>query len=104
MGGSVQLSERIGRELSRKYHFHMSKGETNKWYMQLVRTKQLAPSFIIDSITKNKSVRSRCAPAHPETRAKARLDLEVCTGWASPSSRGLWGGGALLLSTGAAGN
>jgi hypothetical protein len=36
-----------------------------------------------------------------ESRAKAaaRLDLEVSTGWASPSSRGLWGGDALLLST-----
>jgi hypothetical protein len=28
----------------------------------------------------------------------------VCVGWVSPSSRGLWGGHALPLSTGAAGN
>jgi 23S rRNA-/tRNA-specific pseudouridylate synthase len=36
------------------------------------------------------------------TRAKAaaRLDLDVSVGWASPSSRGLWGGDALLLRTG----
>jgi hypothetical protein len=41
-----------------------------------------------------------------ESRAKedARLDFEVFAGWVSPSSRGLWGGDALLLSTGAAGN
>jgi hypothetical protein len=43
---------------------------------------------------------------HIESRPKAaaRLDLEVSAGWASMSSRGLWGGGALLLSTGAAGS
>jgi hypothetical protein len=39
---------------------------------------------------------------HLESRpnAAARLDLEVSAGWASPSSHGLWGGDALLLSTG----
>jgi hypothetical protein len=31
-------------------------------------------------------------------KAAARLGLEASTGWASPSSRGLWGGHALLLS------
>jgi hypothetical protein len=35
-------------------------------------------------------------------QAVARLDLDVSTWWASPSSRGLWGGDALLHSTGAA--
>jgi hypothetical protein len=30
-------------------------------------------------------------------KAAARLDLEVSAGWAIPSSRGLWGGDALLL-------
>jgi hypothetical protein len=54
-----QLAQRIGRELSRKYRFHMGKSELHKYYQQLVRSKQVAPSFIIDSITKNKSVRSR---------------------------------------------
>ena len=39
---------------------------------------------------------------HPK-EAEARLGLEVSVGWLSPSSRGLWGGDALLLSTGAAG-
>jgi hypothetical protein len=41
---------------------------------------------------------------HLESRPKAaaREDLEMSAGWASPSSRGLWGGDALLLSTGAA--
>jgi hypothetical protein len=41
---------------------------------------------------------------HLESRPKAaaRLDLEVSAGWASPSSRDLWGGDALMLSTGAA--
>jgi hypothetical protein len=40
-----------------------------------------------------------------ESRRKeaARLDLEVSAGWVSPSSRGLWGGDALLPSTRAAG-
>jgi len=33
----------------------------------------------------------------PRTKAAARLDLEVSVGWASPSSRGLCGGDALLL-------
>jgi hypothetical protein len=33
-----------------------------------------------------------------QTKASARLDLEVSAGWASPYSRGLWGGDALLLS------
>jgi hypothetical protein len=39
--------------------------------------------------------------SHLESRPKAaeRLDLEVSEGWASPSSRGLCGGDALLLST-----
>jgi hypothetical protein len=32
------------------------------------------------------------------------LDLGVSAGWVNPSSRGLWGGHALLLPTGAAGN
>jgi hypothetical protein len=54
-----QLSQRIGRELSRKYRFHMGKSELNKYYQELVRSKQVVSSFIIDSITKNKSVRSR---------------------------------------------
>ena len=36
--------------------------------------------------------------------ANPRLHLEVSAGWAGLSSRGLWGGHALLLSTGAAGN
>ena len=31
-------------------------------------------------------------------KAAARLDIDVSAGWASPSSRGLWGGDALLLS------
>jgi hypothetical protein len=41
---------------------------------------------------------------HLEIRAQAaaRLVLEVPAGWVSPSSRGLWGGDALLLSTDAA--
>ena len=36
---------------------------------------------------------------HLESRAKAeaRLDLEVSAGWASLSTRGMWGGDALLL-------
>ena len=40
---------------------------------------------------------------HLESRPKAaaRSDLEVFAGWASPCSRGMWGGHALLLSTGA---
>jgi hypothetical protein len=43
---------------------------------------------------------------HLESRAKAsaRLVLKVSAGWLSPSSRGLRGGDALLLSTGAAGS
>ena len=47
-----------------------------------------------------------CCVRHLESRAKAsaRLSLEVSVGWASPSSRGLWGGDALLLFTGAVGN
>jgi hypothetical protein len=32
-------------------------------------------------------------------KASARLGLEGSAGWASPSSRGVWGGDALLLST-----
>jgi hypothetical protein len=32
-------------------------------------------------------------------QGSSRLVLEVSAGWASPSSRGLWGGEALLLST-----
>jgi hypothetical protein len=32
-----------------------------------------------------------------QRKAAARLDLEVPAGWASPSSRGLWGGDALAL-------
>jgi hypothetical protein len=44
---------------------------------------------------------------HLESRAKAgaRWVIEVSAGWTSPSSRGLCGGHALILSTGiAAGN
>jgi hypothetical protein len=43
---------------------------------------------------------------HLESRAKAtaRLDLEASAGSASPCSRGLWGGDALLLSASAAGS
>jgi pentatricopeptide repeat protein len=43
---------------------------------------------------------------HLESRPKAaaRLVLEVSAGWPSSSSRGLWGGDALLLSTGRAAN
>jgi hypothetical protein len=45
----------------------------------------------------------RSVRRHLARRAKAtaRLDVEVSAGWASPSSRGLRGGHALLLSTGA---
>jgi hypothetical protein len=35
-----------------------------------------------------------------DPRQCARLDLEVSAGWASLSFRGLWGGDALLLTTG----
>ena len=38
-------------------------------------------------------------PARSRHKAAARLDLDVYAGWASPSSCGLWGGDALLLST-----
>jgi hypothetical protein len=34
-----------------------------------------------------------------QPRELARLDIEVSAGWVSPSSRGLCGGHALLLST-----
>jgi hypothetical protein len=37
-----------------------------------------------------------------QTQAAARLDLDVSAGWASPSSRGMCGGDAMLFSTGAA--
>jgi hypothetical protein len=40
-------------------------------------------------------------PLESRAKAVARLDLAVSAGWASPSSRGPWGGDALLLSTGA---
>jgi hypothetical protein len=41
-----------------------------------------------------------CESRHLESRPKAsaRLDLEVSAGWANPSSRGMWGGDAVLLS------
>ena len=40
--------------------------------------------------------------SNPKTpKAEARLVLQVSAWWASPSSRGLWGGDAPLLSTGA---
>jgi hypothetical protein len=35
-----------------------------------------------------------------KANAEARLDLEASVGWVSPSSRGMWGGDALLCSTG----
>jgi hypothetical protein len=38
-------------------------------------------------------------PLESRAKAEARLDLEVSAGWVNPSSRGLWGGDALLLST-----
>jgi hypothetical protein len=40
--------------------------------------------------------------AESRPRVIARLDLEVSVGWAGPSSHGLCGGNALLLSTGVA--
>ena len=43
-------------------------------------------------------------PPRKQTQGVAILDREVSVGWASPSSRGLWGGDALLLFTGAVGN
>jgi hypothetical protein len=43
------------------------------------------------------------SPEESRPKAAARLDFEVSAGWLRPSSRGLWGGDALLLSTGAAG-
>jgi hypothetical protein len=46
----------------------------------------------------------KAATLESRAKAAARLDLEVSTGWMSPSSRGLWGGDALLISTGAAGS
>ena len=51
-------------------------------------------------------LRSALESCHLEGRheAVARLVLEVSAGWVSPSSRGLRGGDALLLSTGAAGS
>jgi hypothetical protein len=41
---------------------------------------------------------------HLESRAKAEaiLDIGGSAGWVNSSSRGLWGGDAVLLSTGAA--
>jgi hypothetical protein len=47
----------------------------------------------------------RVESRHLESRAKAsaRLDLEGSAEWVIQSSRGLWGGDALFLSTGAAG-
>ena len=63
----------------------------------------LTPTLILTTATQTSGLR---VYRHLESRAKAsaRLVLEVSAGWASPSSRGLWGGDALLLSTGAAGN
>jgi hypothetical protein len=34
----------------------MAKGEVNKYYQALVRRKIISPSFIIDAVTKTKSV------------------------------------------------
>jgi hypothetical protein len=44
----------------------------------------------------------KAADLDSRAKAAATLDLEVSVGWVSPSSLGLWGGHALLLSTGAA--
>ena len=54
-----KLSQKLLRDLSRKYKFMLNKSEINKVYQELVKSRRLAPSFIIDSVTKNKSVRSR---------------------------------------------
>ena len=40
-----------------------------------------------------------CATSKAKPRRQQELSLEMAVGWASPSSRGLWGGDALLLST-----
>jgi hypothetical protein len=37
-------------------------------------------------------------PPRKQTKVSARLVLEVSAGWATPTSRGMWGGDALLLS------
>jgi lysyl-tRNA synthetase class II len=54
-----KLYQKLCRDLSRKHKYMMNKAEINKIYQELLKTGRVAPSFIVDSVTKNKSVRSR---------------------------------------------
>jgi hypothetical protein len=64
-------------------------------YFQLLLLPVRPCSPVCAALTHTEGLESR----HLESRAKAsaRLDLEVPARWVSPSSRGLWGGDALLL-------
>eukprot|EP00854_Cymbomonas_tetramitiformis_P008508 gene8508-10103_t len=55
----AKLFQKLVRDLSRKYKMMLDKSSINKIYQELVKRKLVGPSFIIDSVTKNKSVRSR---------------------------------------------
>jgi hypothetical protein len=71
---------------------HLQPGPPHSSFGTCIETRLPASLFF---------VRLRSTPRHLESRPKAsaRLVLEASAGWASPSSRGLWGGDALLLST-----
>jgi hypothetical protein len=61
---------------------------------------QKAGLGIAQSIWSGLSSTSLVPTACSGPKASARLVLEVSAGWASPSSRGLWGGDALPLAAG----
>eukprot|EP00051_Salpingoeca_urceolata_P005217 m.71303 g.71303 ORF g.71303 m.71303 type:complete len:806 (+) comp14156_c0_seq2:172-2589(+) len=51
--------QRVVSPLNRKHKISLSKAQINKVYQALVQAGRLPPSFIVDSVTKSKSVRSR---------------------------------------------
>eukprot|EP01134_Creolimax_fragrantissima_P007795 CFRG7795T1 len=55
----TKLTQKIMMGLRRKYKETLSKAQFNKIYLELVRVGRVKSSFIVDSVTKNKSVRSR---------------------------------------------
>ena len=65
------------------------------WWTR-VRVASTPPTIRYNHLAAKRSLESR----YLESRAmgEVRLDLEVFTGWTSPSSSGLWGGDTLLVS------
>eukprot|EP00121_Abeoforma_whisleri_P016865 Awhi_evm1s15459 len=54
-----KLHQKISQILAKKYKVMMGKSELHKYYNYLVNRGDVPPSYIVDSVTKTKNVRSR---------------------------------------------